>query len=209
MITLFYSPGACSLAPHIVLEWVGAPYKAVKVRIGSPEILAVNPTGAVPAIAEDDGWHLTQASAILDYIASQHPEADLGGGQSPREKAETHKWAAFMTSDLHCSFWPVFMSGRFTTDPSEEAKAEVVEAAKIMVAKKLDVLNDHLAGREWMVGEGKGKRSYVDAYAFPMLRWGAQVLPEGLARWPNLQALVDRLSADPAVQKVLASEASA
>ena len=65
MTTLYYAVGACSLAPHIVLEWIGAPYEAVKVQIGSTELLAVNPAGAVPTLREDDGWLLTQAGAIL------------------------------------------------------------------------------------------------------------------------------------------------
>ncbi|MEQ8919777.1 MAG: glutathione S-transferase N-terminal domain-containing protein, partial [Roseovarius sp.] len=69
MPTLYYAPGACSLAPHIALEWIGAPYDAVKVTFGSKELLAVNPAGAVPTFREDDGWLLTQAGAILDYLS--------------------------------------------------------------------------------------------------------------------------------------------
>ena len=80
MTTLYFAPGACSLAPHIVLEWIGAPYTAVKVQYGSPELLAVNPAGAVPTLREDDGWLLTQCGAILEYLAAKHPEAGLAGG---------------------------------------------------------------------------------------------------------------------------------
>ncbi|MDN3712002.1 glutathione S-transferase N-terminal domain-containing protein [Paracoccus cavernae] len=209
MITLFYAPGACSLAPHIVLEWIGAPYKAVKTAIGSPELLALNPAGAVPAISEEDGWHLTQASAILDYITQLHPEADLAGGSSPREKAEAHKWSAFLTSDVHASFWPIFMPDRYSTDAEKKAQDQVVEAGKIMAAKKFTILNAHMEGRDWILGEGRGKPSYLDAYAFPMLRWGASKLPEGLKPWPNLLELTKRLYADPAVDRVLAVEATA
>lgn len=209
MITLFYAPGACSLAPHILLEWIGAPYKAVKTAIGSPELLALNPAGAVPAISEEDGWHLTQASAILDYITQLHPEADLAGGNSPREKAETHKWSAFLTSDLHAAFWPIFMPDRYCTDGEKSTQAQIVEAGKIMAAKKFAILNAHLEGRDWIVGAGRGKLSYLDAYAFPMMRWGAAKLPDGLDPWPNVAALSKRLYADPAVERVLAIEAKA
>ncbi|GHE76249.1 hypothetical protein GCM10019059_39450 [Camelimonas fluminis] len=86
MTTLFYMPGACSLAPHIVLEWIGAPFEAKRVRREAPELLAVNPAGAVPVLVEDDGWSLTQAGAILDYLAHKHPEADLLGGKGLRRR---------------------------------------------------------------------------------------------------------------------------
>jgi glutathione S-transferase len=103
MPTLYYAVGACSLAPHITLEWIGAPYEAIKVQYGSEKLLAVNPAGAVPTIREDDGWLLTQAGAILDYLAHKHPEAGLGGGDDLRAKTEAHRWSAFFTSDVHAS----------------------------------------------------------------------------------------------------------
>ena len=109
MTTLYYALGACSLAPHIVLEWIGAPYEAVKVQYGSKELLAVNPAGAVPTLREDDGWLLTQAGAILHYLAHKHPQADLAGDASPRGSAELDRWSSFFTGDLHPSFYPIFM----------------------------------------------------------------------------------------------------
>ncbi|QDH16526.1 glutathione S-transferase family protein [Swingsia samuiensis] len=205
--TLYYAPGACSLAPHIVLEWIGAPYEAVKVKFGSPELLAVNPTGAVPALKEDDGWLLTQAGAILDYLSNKHPEANLSGGKSVKERGKAQQWSSFFGADVHPAFWPVYFPQRYTTDPSEEAKKKVLEAAHSMIRKRFDVLDKHLAGREWIVGEGKGVRSVVDAYAFPMIRWADKILEGGISSWPNVKALHDRLEADPAVQRVLAREA--
>lgn len=207
MTTLYYATGACSLAPHIVLEWIGAPYDTVKVQFGSKELLAVNPSGAVPTLQEDDGWLLTQAGAIIDYLAHKHPEAGLTGGDSLREKAEAHRWSAFLTSDMHAAFWPVFTPARYTTDPSDEAKKAVVAAGLKLVQKQMTVLNDHLEGRDWILGDGRGVRSVIDAYAFPMIRWGIKMLPNGIADYPNVQALYDRLAADPAVQRVIAREA--
>ena len=207
MTTLYYATGACSLAPHIVLEWIGAPYEAVKVQFGSKELLAVNPAGAVPTLREDDGWLLTQAGAILDYLAQKHPEAGLSGGETLREKAEAHRWSAFFTSDLHAAFWPIFMPFRYTTDPDEAAKTAVVEAGQKLVARQLGILDTHLDGRDWVLGAGRGTRSVIDAYAFPMIRWAIKLLPGGLAPYPHVQALHDRLAADPAVQRVLAREA--
>jgi glutathione S-transferase len=204
MPTLHYSPGACSLAPHIVLEWIGEPYEAVRVERGSKEFLALNPAGAVPVLQEDDGWLLTQAGAILDYLAARHPDARLAGGDGIRAKAEAHRWSDFFTSDVHAAFWPVFMPQRYTTDESQAARQAVVEAGHRLVAKQFAVLERHLEGREYILDGG---RSLIDAYAFPMIRWAIKVLPGALTPYPNIQALHDRIEADPAVQKVLAREA--
>ncbi len=204
MPTLYYALGACSLAPHIALEWVGAPYDAVKVQYGSDELLAVNPAGAVPTFREDDGWLLTQAGAILDYLAHKHPEAGLAGGEGVRAKAEAHRWSAFFTSDVHAAFWPIFMPDRYTIDRSEAGRHAVVEAGHGLVAKQFRILDRHLEGREHILDGG---RSVIDAYAFPMIRWAIKLLPGGLEDYPNVQALHDRTAADPSVRKVLAREA--
>jgi len=207
LTTLYYAVGACSLAPHIVLEWIGQPYEAVRVQYGSKELLAVNPAGAVPTLREDDGWLLTQAGAILDYLAHKYPEAGLGGGEGLRDKAEAHRWSAFLTSDMHAAFWPVFMPYRYTTDDSDEAKKAVTAAGLKLVQKQMATLDKHLAQRDWILGAGPGVRSIIDAYAFPMIRWGIKLLPGGIEGYPNVKALHDRLAADDAVKRVLAREA--
>lgn len=204
MPTLYYAVGACSLAPHIVLEWIGAPYDAIRVNYGAPELLAVNPAGAVPTLREDDGWLLTQAGAILDYLAHKHPEAGLSGGESLRQKAEAHRWSSFFTSDVHAAFWPIFMAYRYTADPSEHARAQVREAGLALVRKQFTTLNQHLEGRDWILEQ----RSVIDAYAFPMIRWGIKLLPTGLDDFPNIQRLHDRFGEDPSVQKILARESA-
>lgn len=202
MPKLYYHDGACSLAPHIVLEWIGAPYQAQAVEFGSEELLAVNPSGMVPALVEDDGWVLTQAGAILQYLAQQHPEADLAGGNGPRAAAELERWSSFFTGDLHPSFYPIFMPQRYTT--AADGRDATQEAGRLLVRKRLALLDRQLEGRDWILG----KRSVIDAYAFPMLRWAARLLPQGLSEWRNVQALHDRMAADPAVQRVLAREAA-
>ena len=204
MTTLYFAPGACSLAPHIVLEWIGAPYTATKVGYGSPELMAVNPAGAVPTLIEDDGWLLTQAGAVLDYLAAKHPEADLAGGDSLRQVAESHRWSSFFTGDLHPAFFPVFMPYRYTIGGAAE-REQAVAAGHALVRKQLTILNHHLADKDWILG----RRSVIDAYAFPMIRWSIARIPGGLADFPHIQALHDRLAADPAVQRVLAHEAAA
>lgn len=189
-----------------MLEWIGQPYQVQRAKPGSAELVAVNPTGAVPALREDDGWTLTQASAILEYLAQKHPEAGLTGSGDLRETAERHKWDAFLTSDLHAAYWPFFMPKRFSTDHADDAIAAVVAAARDQIARKLTILDDHMRDRDWMVGAGAGQRSITDAYIFPMLRWAGVVFADALQQWPALQALRDRIAADPAVQKVLGAE---
>lgn len=202
MTTLYFRNGTCALAPHVVLEWIGAPYEAVPVAAGSELLLDLNPAGAVPVLKEDDGWILTQAGAILHYLARKHPEAALGGGTGIRAEAELDRWSSFLTGDLHPAFFPLFGPGRYTADPTDEARAKVVEAAENMVRKKLDLFESHMAGREWVLEA----RSVIDAYALPMLRWSRAKLPEKLDRWPGLAGLANRLEADPAVERVLATQ---
>ncbi|RVH34290.1 glutathione S-transferase [Sinorhizobium meliloti] len=203
MPTLYYAPGACSLAPHIVLEWIGAPYEAVKVQYGSDKLLSFNPAGAVPAFCEDDGWILTQAGAILDYLANKHPEAALGGGDGIRAQAEARRWSAFFTSDVHASFWPIFVPERYSTLGGDKARWSVMEAGHRLVAKQFGFLDRHLEGREFILDGG---RSVIDAYSFPMIRWAIRLLPSGLIEYPNVQSLHDRIEADPVVRKVLGRE---
>lgn len=203
MPTLFFRNGTCALGPHIVLEWIGAPYEAVPIAAGSLELLDLNPSGAVPVLREDDGWVLTQAGAILDYLTLRHPEAGLGGGEGARAKAERERWSSFLTGDLHPAFYPVFMPYRYTTDESPEAREKVVAAGLALVRKHLAVLDRQLEGREWILGG----RSTVDAYAFPMIRWARAKLPDGIDAYTNVLALHDRLAADPAVQRVLKLQA--
>lgn len=109
--------------------------------------------------------------------------------------------SAFLASDVHPAFWPVFMPFRYTTDP---ARGMVVEAGHKLVAKQFGILDSHLEGREHV---RDGGRSVIDAYAFPMIRWAIKLLPGGLESYQNVQALHDRLAADPAVREVLAREA--
>lgn len=206
MTTLYYSPGACSLAPHIVLEWIGAPYDAVRVELGSDDYKKINPAGAVPALQEEGGWILTQAGAVLQYLAAKHPEAGLGGGADLRAQAEMHRWECFFTSDMHASFWPIFSPARYTTETSDAALAAAVDAGILLVRKQLGLLDAHMAGREWVLDGG---RSIIDAYSFPMLRWASAKVPNGLGDYPNVDALMKRIAADPAVQKVLADEKAA
>ncbi len=146
---------------------VAPPHEAIKVQFGSKDMLTSKSAGAVPTLRDDDGLLLTQAGAILDYLASNHPESGLAGGDGVRARAEAHRWSAFFTSDFHASFWSVVMPYRYTTDESEAALQAVVETRYKLGAKQFAALNRHLDDREHILDGG---RSVIDVYSFPMIR---------------------------------------
>src|SRR5262245_8738264 len=118
---LYTKPNACSTADHIALEWTGQPYEFVvmdKDSMKAPAFLAINPAGAVPAIVDGD-FVLTQNAAIMGYIADSYPEAGLAGDGSARQRAEASRWLAFVNSDLHPAFKPLFGPGNFIADESQ------------------------------------------------------------------------------------------
>ena len=203
---LFYTPGACSLAPHVVLHWTGASYEAVRAGYGSPELLAVNSAGAVPVLDTGEGWILTQAGAILHYLARRFPEAELGPDPSVRGAAEFDRWSSFFTGDLHPAFFPLFSPGRYTAAKDAAAQDRVRQAAWALVARRLALLDEHLTGQPFILGE---RRTVLDAYALPMLRWAVAKLPEGLSDYPSVQGHLNRMSADLGVKEVIAEEEAA
>lgn len=199
---LYYSPGACSLADHIALEWIGKPYEAIKVSREDkkkPEFLAINPAGAVPAL-EHDGWVLTQNAAILNYLADLNPEAKLGGDGSAKSRAEANKWLAFANSDVHPTYLPMFGGSAYLEDPALIDKSK--DAARAKLRSLYERADAHLSdGREWFAGV----RTFADPYIYVTYRWARAtgVNLEGLDR---LAAFAARMEADPAVQKALKDE---
>lgn len=205
MNVLYYSPGACSLAAHIVLEWIGQPYEAVKVDLHHlpADYARINPAGAVPALDHGGETALTQAAAVLSYLARTNPELDLVDDGSPERAAELTKWTSFLTGDLHPAFWPVFMPGRYTKSSDPDALEDVKQAGLDLVRAKLALLERQIGTGEWIVA---GRRTIVDAYATPMLNWAAAMLPEGLSALPGLAAHRRRMRADPAVRRAMEAE---
>ena len=198
---LYYSPGACSLSDHIVLEWIGQPYEAVRLsreQRQTPEYLAINPAGAVPAF-EEDGWVLTQNAAILNYLADRFPEARLGGDGSLRGRADVNKWLAMAKADIHPAFHPLFGAPAYLEDPV------LIERSKQAARDKLRVLFERvdrqLAGRDWITGS----RSIADPYLFVVTRW-ALAMEVDLSGLDNLHRFFDHMLADPGVQRALQQE---
>jgi len=195
---LYYSPGACSQAAHILLHETGLEHSSEKVDIRAKktaeggDYFAVNPKGAVPALELDGGEVLTENGAVLQYIG------DLAGDgvllpTSGLARYRVIEWLSYLGSDVHKSFSPLFNPAS-----SEEVKANGRE----MVGKKLDYLESRLAGRNYL---GGGTMSAADPYLFAMLGW-TKHLGIDLAKWPNLTAFRERMKQREAVQTVLRAE---
>ncbi|HET7921563.1 MAG TPA: glutathione transferase GstA [Gammaproteobacteria bacterium] len=185
---LYYSPGACSLAPHIVLNELGLPYEAVQVDTKShtlaangADYFAINPKGYVPAIELDDGSLLTEGVAILQYLADLKPEAGLLAKPGSMERLHTIEWLTFISSELHKSFSPLW-------------NAAMPEAAKQIFLDKLKtrfaLLEKHLAGNAFLMGS---RFTVADAYAYTILNWSA-ILKIDMHPWPAVQAYLQRVA---------------
>ena len=199
---LYYSPGACSLSDHIVLEWIGQPYEAVRLSREdrkAPEFLALNPSGAVPVL-EHEGWVLTQNSAILHYLADLHPEARLTGDGSAKQRAEVNRWLAFANADVHPAFTPLFGSTAYLEDAAVIGKSQ--DNARARLRELFARADAQLAGRSWIANDS---RSIADPYLYVTLRW-AKATGVDLSGFDNLERFFTHFEADPAVRMALRDE---
>ena len=198
---LYFTPGTCALADHIVLTWIGKPFEAQKVsreERQQPWFLKLNPAGQVP-VYEEDGWVLTQNGAILNYLADKFPESKLGGDGSPKSRAEINRWLAFVNSDVHPAFKPLFGAANYLEEPALIEKAK--ENARQNLRKLFERLDGQLAGRDFVVGT----RSVVDPYLFVTLRW-AEKQNVDLTGLGNLAHFMRVMNEDPGVKKALAEQ---
>jgi glutathione S-transferase len=197
--TLYSSPGACSLAPHIVLREAGADFNLVKVSTKTHEtedgrdFYAINPKGYVPALELEDGEVLTEGPAITQYIADTHPYANLAPTPGTVARARVQEDLTFIGTEIHKSFSPLFQPGI-----SDEAK----QAAKDKIAKRFDLINKRLSGGRDYLHDGF---TIADAYLYVMTRW-ATGMGIDLARWPHIAAFKERVGGRPHVQAALAAE---
>jgi glutathione S-transferase len=195
---LYYSPGACSLSPHIALLEAGLPYDLVKVDLRAKKLengddyLAINPKGQVPALALDSGELVTEGPVIVQMIADK-----AGNGLAPaRDSAERYKlleWLNFTTAELHKNFGPMF-----SPVLADEAKAFF----KDRVMGKFKYVDAALAGKDYLMGKNF---TVADAYLFTMLCW-ADRMKFDLSAMPNLLAYKARVAARPKVQEALTKE---
>jgi glutathione S-transferase len=198
---LYTSPGACSTADHIALQWTGAPFEieiVTREQRQSPKYLAINPAGTVPVLRDGD-YILTQNAAILGYIADTWPAAHLAGNGSARQRAEANRWLAFVNSDLHPAFKPIFGPARYLPD---ESQYEAVKAqARSNVRVLFERADQQLAGKQWLAGF----RSYADPYLYVTLRWAANTGVD-LVGLDNLHAFKQRMDVDAGVLAALKAE---
>ena len=169
-----------------------------KDTLKAPAFLAINPAGAVPAVV-DGSFVLTQNAAIMGYIADSYPQAGLAGDGSPQQRAEANRWLAFVNSDVHPAFSPLFGPGKFIGD--EGQYDAVRDAARKRLRGLFETANRQLADKPWLAGF----RSYADPYFYITLRWAAAAKID-LSGLDHLAAFKTRMEADPGVQAVLQAE---
>ncbi len=202
-IRLYYSPGACSLAPHIVLEELGIAYEAVKISTAegqqrSPEYLKINPRGRVPALAVD-GKVLVENVAILSFLGGGFPAKGLWPAKT-WDQAQALSMMAWLADTVHPAFAHMFRPQRYVEG---EACVDAVKAGgRKAFWDGLSEIDRLLAGKRWAVG---GRFSVVDAYLLVFYRWGNRNA-FAVKDLPNYTALVERVLARPAVRRVMAGE---
>jgi len=199
MTKLYYSPGACSLSPHIVLREAGLPFSLVlastktkKLADGS-DYLAINSKGYVPLLELDDGQRLSEGPAIVQYIADQAPATGLAPAAGTMARYRLMEWLNFITSELHKGFSPLFTPGM-----PDEAKA----MAQKKLGERLAWVDGQLAGKDYLMGD---TFTVADAYLFTVAGWGKYVGVD-ISGQQNLSAYMGRVAARPAVQEALKAE---
>jgi glutathione S-transferase len=195
---LYFSPGSCSLSPHIVLRETGTTFELEQVNNqekktkSGKDYWTVNPKGQVPCLELDNGDTLTEGPVIVQYVADQNGSG-LAGKPGSMERYRIQEWLNFTTSELHKTFGPIL---RPTTPDAFK------EISRANLGKRFDWIDKELAGKQYLMGD---KFSVGDAYMFTVMRW-TQRINVDLAKWPNIKAYMDRVGARPMVQEALRAE---
>jgi glutathione S-transferase len=196
---LYYSPGACSLSPHIALEEAGLKYQAIRADLKTKQTeqgadyKLVNPLGYVPALALDDGTLLTEGPAIVQYIADQAAGKNLAPANGSMDRYRLQSWLNFVSTEMHKGFSPLF-------NPAMPDDAK--KLAKERLASRLAHLDQHFAKNDYLMGK---TYSVADGYLFTVLNW---TKPTGidLSPYPNIMAYHKRVGERPAVQSAMKAE---
>jgi glutathione S-transferase len=199
MLKLYYSPGACSLSPHIALCESGLQFEIEKVdtktkkTASGADFLAINPNGYVPVLKIAEGQVLTEGPAIVQWIADQKPETHLAPPNGTFERAKLQQWLNFISTEIHKSYSPLF-------------SAEVPDAYKTMTKDKLfkryAYVNDQLKGKQFLVGNNF---TVADGYLFTVTNW-ANFLKLDLSEFREVAAFSDRVNSRPKVLQALKAE---
>ena len=196
---LYYSTGACSLSPHIVLRESGLAFEPVlastkthKLADGT-DYYTINPKGYVPLLELDNGERLAEGPAIVQYIADQVPNKKLAPPNGTMARARVQEWLTFIGTELHKSFSPLF-------NPAMPAEAKTIFTAKIL--DRLKWVNTQLEGRQYLTGDSF---CVADAYLYTVSRW-TKPLGIDISELRNLGEFMKRMEARPAVQAALKAE---
>ena len=196
---LYYSPGACSMAPHIVANEAGIPLELVKVDIpnktteSGADFWQVNPKGYVPALQLDDGTVLTEVGVICQYLADQKPESGLAAQAGTMARYQQMEALNFASSEVHKQIGALF-------NPKMTPEMKAVQMGTI--ERRLSALEKSLEGRQYVMGD---EFTAADAYLFTVLNW-TNPLKIDLGKWPNIQSYMGRVGARPKVQQTLKAE---
>ena len=196
---LYYSAGACSLSPHIVLEEAGLPYEAIsaptktKVLPDGSDYRKVNPLGYVPYLVLDDGTGLREGPAIVQYLADQAPAKKLAPANGTPARYQLQSWLNFVATEVHKGFSPLFNPAM-----PDEAK----RLSKERVLDRLTWADGELAGKQYLMGDDF---TVADAYLFTVTNW-AKPVGLDISGLKNLLAWRERVAARPAVQRAMKAE---
>src|SRR4051795_6508783 len=196
---LYYSPGACSLSPHIALHEAGLAHELVRVDLKAKktekgdDYTKINPKGQVPALQLDSGELVTEGPVIVQMIADRAAAKNLAPARDSAERYKLLEWLNFITTELHKNFGPMF-----SPVLADDAKAFF----KDRVMSKFKYVDGALAGRDYVMGK---QFTVADGYLFTMLSW-ADRMKFDLSGLPNLLAYKARVAARPKVQEALSKE---
>ena len=196
---LYYAPGVCSLASHIVAHEAGIDLQVEKVDTKAKrtetgrDFMAINPKGYVPALEFDNGDVLTEGPAILQYLADLRPESGLAPANGTLARSRLQEMLGYINSEIHKTYSPLF---------NPTTPAEVRDERKAYLRKRYDLLDKKLAQQPWLLGEGF---TAADAYLFVVTNW-AKGVELDLSDFGSLAAFQQRVSARPAVQAAMAAE---
>ena len=196
---LYYSPGACSLSPHIAFREAGLPVTLVRVNTKTHQLddgtdyYTINPRGYVPVLELDTGERLSEGPAIVQYLADRNPASGLVPAAGTVDRYRVQEWLNFISTELHKQFSPLFAAN---TPP------EYQEILKEKIGKRFDWLSGELKGKDYLLGK---QFTVADGYLYTILRWTAFVGID-LAKWPVLAGHAARVAARPKVHEALMAE---
>jgi glutathione S-transferase len=196
---LYYSPGACSLSPHIALREAGLPVELVKVDLAAKKLadgsdyLGINPKGYVPAVQLPNGELLTEGPAIVQFIADQNADSRLAPKAGTIERVRLQEWLTFIGTEIHKTFSPLF---------NKATSAEVKTAAIATLEKRFAYVSEELGSKDYLLG---AQFTVADGYLFTVLNW-TKFVGLDLNKWPVLAAYHARVAARPKVQEALKAE---